>query len=271
VKEPKSGSVRFVESADGSRIAYETTGSGPLLVAVFGAICHRKFFPVQSDVHELAKAFTVVNYDRRGRGDSTEAGPWALEREIEDLAALIDAQGGRAILYGHSSGAVLALEAALALPDRVDRVVLYDPSYVSNPTDRDEFLTLKADVEALLRRDERARALQTFLVGIGMPKPFVALLPLFPGWSTMKRMAPTVLYDIALTEDFAPVDRLRSLERPTLLLAGAKSPPSIQEVFRTLVEALPQAESSLVAGQDHLVNLKAVVPRMASFCGVAMG
>ncbi len=268
MREPKSGPVQFVVSADGSRIAYETTGSGPLMVCIFGAICHRKFFPVRRDVQELAKEFTVVNYDRRGRGESNENSTWSLAREIEDIAALLEAHGGKAILYGHSSGAVIALEAALMLNERVEKVVLYDPSYVSNPSDKKEFLTLKAEVEHLLSIGKRSQALKTFLAGIGMPALFVALLPFFPGWTTMKKMAHTIMYDISVTEDLVPVDRLQYIRRPTLLLAGGKSPQSIQEVFRTLAQTIPQCESSLVADQDHMVSMNAILPQMTKFCGV---
>lgn len=265
MKDRKAGRVSFVVSADGSRIAYETAGSGPLLISVFGAICHREFFPVRSDVQELAKRFTVVNYDRRGRGESTESGPWSLEKEVQDIAALIEAHGGRASLYGHSSGAVLALEAALRLEGRIEKVVVYDASYVSDASEQEEFRTLKVEVEGLLGRGQRARALRVFLAGIGMPRPFIALLPLFPGWKTMTRMAHTISYDIALTEDFAPVERLRGMARPTLLLAGAKSPPSLQGVLKTLAQTIPSAESSLLPGQDHMASMKALLPLMTRF------
>lgn len=110
-----------VESRDGTTLAYDIYGSGPALIYITGASCYRSFFPVVQDAKAFAKQFTVYNYDRRGRGDSTDTQPYAIDREVEDIEALIDAAGGRASLYGHSSGAVLALEAALLLGEKIDK------------------------------------------------------------------------------------------------------------------------------------------------------
>ena len=126
--------MQTVTSKDGTTLAYDVYGSGPALIYITGAICFRNFMPVLGDAKAFAKEFTVYNYDRRGRGDSTDTQPYAIEREVEDIAALIDAAGGRASLLGHSSGAVLALEAALRLGDKIDKVVLYDASYVPDKT-----------------------------------------------------------------------------------------------------------------------------------------
>src|SRR5687768_2726917 len=114
-------SVRYTTSKDGTRLAYEVQGAGPALIYITGATCFRAFFPIRQDVKVFAKSFTVYSYDRRGRGDSGDNSvgqPWSVEREVEDVEALIDAAGGQAILYGHSSGAVLALETASRLPSK---------------------------------------------------------------------------------------------------------------------------------------------------------
>lgn len=134
--------MKIARSKDGTTIAYDVYGSGPALIYITGASCFRSFMPVAQDARAFAKEFTVYNYDRRGRGDSGDTPPWAVEREVEDIAALIDAAGGTASLYGHSSGAVLALEAALRLGDKVRRLVLYDASYVHDEAERVEYRQL---------------------------------------------------------------------------------------------------------------------------------
>jgi pimeloyl-ACP methyl ester carboxylesterase len=261
MKQPGS----IVTSADGTRIAYDVEGSGPLVVSIFGAICHRNFDPVKGDVKALSRHFKVINYDRRGRGDSAESSDWSLERELEDLEALIAANGGKAILYGHSSGAVLALEATLKLGAMVERAIVYDPSYVGDQADKDGFLRLESEVRAWIAKDRPGRALRVFLRGIGMPRFFVALLPFLPGWDTMKALAPTLLYDMALTHDYAPVDRFRSINRPVLLLAGGKNPPSILQVHESLRQAIPDCQSEILENQDHMANMKFLIPYFLKF------
>lgn len=257
--------MRATQSKDGTTIAYDVLGSGPALIYITGASCFRKFMPVAQDAKAFAREFTVYNYDRRGRGDSGDTAPWSVEREIEDIAALIDAAGGRAYLYGHSSGAVLALEAALRLGDKVRKAVLYDASYAHDEAEQVEYGQLRRKVEALLRGGKNAAAMRTFLAGIGMPRVFVALLPLFPGWRTMKALAPTLAYDIALTSDLPPVTRAARVAVPTQILVGQKSPASLHSVARQLAGAIPHAEHAELAGQDHLVGAKALLPRLVAF------
>ena len=132
---PRHPAVRFATSSDGTRLAYEVRGDGPPLVYVTGAVCHRTFGPVRSGAAVLAREFRVLTYDRRGRGDSEDGPAWSLEREVEDISALVDALGGSAAVYGHSSGAVLAMHAASRLPEKVSRVVLYDASWAADESD----------------------------------------------------------------------------------------------------------------------------------------
>lgn len=134
--------MNTVQSNDGTTLAYDIYGSGPPLIYITGASCFRNFVPVLQDAKAFAKEFTVYNYDRRGRGNSTDTQPYAIAREVEDIAALIDVAGGKACLYGHSSGAVLALEAALRLGDKVDKVVLYDPPYVHDEAEKAQYNNL---------------------------------------------------------------------------------------------------------------------------------
>ncbi|HEY8600012.1 MAG TPA: alpha/beta hydrolase [Thermomicrobiales bacterium] len=257
--------MKTTQSRDGTTIAYDLLGHGPALIYITGASCFRAFMPVAHDARAFAKEFSVYNYDRRGRGDSGDTSPWAVEREVEDIEALIDAAGGKASLYGHSSGAVLALEAALRLGDKVQRVVLYDASYVHDETEKAQYATLSRTIHALLDAGKNAAAMRTFLRGIGMPKIFVALLPLFPGWRTMKALAPTLAYDIALTGDLPPVARAANVTVPTQILVGQKSPASLHAVANQLTRAIPQARFAELPGQDHMVGAKALLPRLVGF------
>jgi len=257
--------MQTIRSADGTTLAYDVYGRGPALIYITGASCFRNFMPVVQDAKAFAKEFTVYNYDRRGRGDSTDTPPYAIAREVEDLAALIDAAGGKANLYGHSSGAVLALEAALCLGDQVEKVVMYDPAYVHDAAEQAQYARLSQQVHALLQKGNHAQAMKTFLAGIGMPKAFVYLLPFIPGWKTMRALAPTLAYDIALTRELPPVARAAQVTVPVQIVIGEKSPASIHSTARQLVDAIPGATFVQLARQDHMVSAKALLPVLVNF------
>ncbi|WP_280271219.1 alpha/beta fold hydrolase [Nocardia wallacei] len=247
-------------SADGTELAYDVRGDGPALVYITGATCFRTFRPVIADAKVFASEFTVYTYDRRGRGDSGDTLPYSVAREVEDIEAIIDAAGGTAHVYGHSSGAVLALEAALRLPHKIDRAFVYDASYVHDEAERDSYAALSGQVDALLEQGQNARAVKHFLRGIGMPRLFVHLLPLVPGWATMRALAPTLAYDIALTRDLPPVDRMNKIEVPVRVAVGGRSPASLLEVARQLADAIPGSEHRVIDGQNHMVNPKVLLP-----------
>lgn len=252
-------------SKDGTRLAYDVYGSGPPLVYITGASCFRSFWPIVQDAKVFSKSFAVYNYDRRGRGDSTDTLPYAVEREVEDIEAIIDAAGGRASLFGHSSGAVLALEAALHLSDKIDGAVLYDPSYVNDEKEKAEYETLSQRVHALLQAGDNGRAMRTFLSGIGMPKVFVHLMRFMPGWRKMAALAPSLAYDIALTRDLPPVERASRVIVPVQVVAGEKSPLSVRDTARQLAQAIPESTFLELAGQDHMASAKVVLPVLTDF------
>jgi pimeloyl-ACP methyl ester carboxylesterase len=257
--------MKTVQSNDGTTLAYDIYGSGPPLIYITGASCFRNFMPVVQDAKAFAKEFTVYNYDRRGRGNSTDTQPYAIAREVEDIAALIDVAGGKACLYGHSSGAVLALETALRLGDKVDKVVLYDPPYVHDEAEKAQYNNLSQAVHKLLQAGKNGQAMRTFLNGIGMPKVFVYLLPFIPGWRTMRALAPTLAYDIELTRDLPPVDRAAQVTVPLQIVVGEKSPDSVKRAARQLADAMPGVTLIELSGQDHMVSAKALLPLLASF------
>ncbi|TGN20660.1 alpha/beta fold hydrolase [Leptospira idonii] len=257
--------MRTTRSKDGTILAYDVTGSGPALIYITGASCFRNFFPIREDVKSFSTRFTVYNYDRRGRGDSGNTLPYSVEREVEDIEAMIDAAGGKAFLYGHSSGAVLALEAALRLKHKVAKVVIYDASYVHNEEEKREYEKLRQTVESLLEVKNDSSAMKTFLKGIGMPKFFVFLLPLFPGWKTMKALAPTLSYDISLTKDLPPLERVAHISLPIHIIVGEKSPLGIRDVGCKLAAAIPNAKFTELAGEDHMVSSKTLLPLFSDF------
>jgi pimeloyl-ACP methyl ester carboxylesterase len=257
--------MHTTKSRDGTTLAYDVYGSGPALIYVTGASCFRSFRPVLQDAKAFAQEFTVYNYDRRGRGDSGDTPPYSIEREVEDIDAMIDAAGGKANLYGHSSGAVLALEAALRMPGKVHKVVMYDPSYVHDEAEKATYSQLSQKVQRLLDSGKNREAMRTFLKGIGMPSIFVWLLPLFPGWKTMVALAPTLTYDIALTKDLPPVDRATQITVPTQIVVGEKSPAGLHDVANQLTKAVPGAKFEQLPGQNHMVSAKALLPVLSRF------
>jgi len=257
-----------VTSADGTIIAYETFGRGPALIAVCGATCDRAL--MRPTAQALGEHCTTIDYDRRGRGDSGDTLPYAIEREIEDLAALIDRAGGSAHLYGHSSGAGLVLHAVAAgLP--VNRFVLHDPPY--SPDDaaaQDEARRFGTTLRDLLRADQRADAVAMWFRATGMADAAVDDLRSSPMWPGLLAVAPTLAYDSAVMGDVdrggaVPEDLATRATRPGLILVGGESPPFMLEVGRRLADLLPDARYRVLDGQDHVVPPEILAPVVAEF------
>ncbi len=254
-----------IKSKDGTLIAYDISGTGPALIYITGAICHRNFFPVKKDVEILSKNFTVYNYDRRGRGDSGIPRDYSLQSELEDIEALIDVAGGTVFIMGHSSGAVLALEAALKIPKKILKVVAHDASYVHNDEEKLEYSILRKQVENLLKLEKNSQAVKAFLKGIGMPKAFVFMLPLIPGWKKIKALAPTIEADMNLTKDIPQLQKLSKILMPVSIVYGEKCPESIREVARLLSETIPNSQIIELEGQNHIADTKVVLEVITTF------
>ncbi len=266
----RSTGFQTTTSADGTNLAYEIHGDGPPLVYVTGAICHRTFRPIRSGAKVLGSAFRVLTYDRRGRGDSGGSGLWSLDREIEDISALIDELGGSALLYGHSSGAVLAMHAAHRLGDRVQRVVMYDASWVADDTEAATYAGLRTEVDVLLARGRHGRAIQHFLVGIGMPRVFAALLPVMPGWRRLRALAPTLCHDMDLTAQPPPLQVAAEIAVPVHVMVGERSPGELHRVAIAVTAAIPGATHEVLSGQDHMVSEKVLLPSLLRTLGTSM-
>ncbi|UVI28429.1 alpha/beta fold hydrolase [Paenibacillus spongiae] len=257
--------MKTTRSKDGTILAYDVYGSGPALIFITGATCFRTFEPVMHDANVFAEQFTVYNYDRRGRGDSGDTQPYAIERELEDIEAIIDEAGGTAYVYGHSSGAILALEAAMRLGGKVSKLVMYDPAYASDTADQEEFIVLRQGLHQLLDNGKNAEAISLFLQGIGIPEEAVAGMRHSPQWATMAALAPTLAYDTMLANDFPPVARASRLAVPSLIIVGEESPPSMHEVANQLSQAIPNAAYRKLAGEDHMPNAEVVLQILSSF------
>jgi pimeloyl-ACP methyl ester carboxylesterase len=255
--------METVQSADGTTIAYDRPGAGPALVLVLGAFCDRATPRTLVDV--LAPDFTVYAYDRRGRGDSGDTPPYAVEREIEDLAAVIAAAGEGVFVFGHSSGAVLALEAAAgAVP--IAKLVAYEPPYIVDG-DRERPASLGDRVSGLIAAGRRAEAVEAFLLeGPEVPPDVIAMMKESPGWSGLEGIAHTLPYDLAICGDQSvPADRLATIEIPTLVLSGGDSPAWARNAVDAVAAAVPDARQRTLAGQTHGVADDVLAPVLVEF------
>ncbi len=263
-----------VSSRDGTRIAFDGLGEGPPLILVFGAFSYRKF-PKSVELAELlAKRFTVINYDRRGRGDSGDTKPYAVEREIEDLAALIETVGGSAHLWGWSSGAVLALRAAAAGLD-VEKVIAYDPVFIVDDEGSPPPADFAERLDAMVAEDRRSDAVRYFMTeAMGVPRFFVGAMRLLPMWSRLKAVAHTLPYDFAVTGDAVSgrpprAEDWASLTAPTLVMYGAKAPERLRRGAEAIADVLPNAERRALEGQSHNPSMKVMAPAIEEFLAPA--
>jgi pimeloyl-ACP methyl ester carboxylesterase len=265
--QPKEKPMNRVTSADGSQIAYDCVGSGPAIILVDGALCRRAFGPMPKLAALLSQHFTVLSYDRRGRGDSSDTQPYAVAREVEDIAALIRAAGGQASVFGASSGAALALEAA-ASGLAITRLVMYEPPFVSagrSDTEPDHLAKLRQLVAAGRRGDAVAYFMQDM---VRVPGAMVVMMRLmFPVWTKLKAAAHTLPYDAAVLADWCvPVQRAGRVKVPTLVLHGGKTDARLSRAAEQVARAIPGAEHRVVAGQTHNVAASALAPLLVEFC-----
>ncbi|MBB6674630.1 alpha/beta fold hydrolase [Cohnella nanjingensis] len=262
--------MKRVISEDGTTIAYESAGSGPPLILIDGALCSRSNGPNGPLAEVLRPHYTVFTYDRRGRGDSGDQSAYEVEREVEDLSALIREAGGSAFVYSISSGAALALEAAMRLPC-IRKLALYEAPFVVDRSRAPVPEHYAAQMEAHVRAERRGAAIKHFMRrGVGLPAPVVALMPLMPAWSKLKAVAHTLPYDTRLTiehqrGDGSSLRRWAEVRVPTLVVAGGKSPVWMQNGMRALAEALPNARLDSLPGQTHIVKPAALAPALRQF------
>jgi pimeloyl-ACP methyl ester carboxylesterase len=259
--------VTQITSTDGTRLSVEQIGTGPVLVLVDGAFCGRSFGPARPLAIKLADSFTVYFYDRRGRGDSDDTGSYSVEREIEDLAAVISHAGGNAFVYGISSGAALALEAAAAgVPIR--KLATYEAPYTGVGNAEGTPVDHAGHLDTLLAQNKRGAMVTYFLVKmIGVPAFVPVMLRLMPRvWKSQKDAANTLPYEIAVLNNFtAPTDRLAKITVPTLVMVGGKAAPAMATAQLTTAAAIPRALHHTLAGQTHQVSDAAIAAELRGF------
>jgi pimeloyl-ACP methyl ester carboxylesterase len=260
-----------VLSADGTPIAYDKTGRGEPVILVGGLFSYRAWPQPRELARQLSRSFTVVNYDRRGRGESGDTQPYAVQREIEDLDALIAAVGGSACVCGWSSGGVLALKAAAA-GSIVRKLAVYEPPFVVPGSGRvppEDFVAELNDLAAAARRADTAKYF--FAEVMGMPRLMVGAMPLMRRpWKRIKDVAHTAPYEGAIIEDNFRGRPLRAQQwaavtMPTLVVTGARTDGLLLEAGRALVEVLPDGRRFELARQGHNVSMKALAPVVEEF------
>ena len=251
-----------VVSGDGTAIAFERAGAGPALILVEPSGHYREFSSFGGLTPLLAEMFTVVNYDRRGRGASGDAGGYAVEREVEDIAALIDAAGGSAFVYGFSSGALLALHAA-ASGLAVRRLALLEPP-VETDEDRSEQAEFTAELARLVTAGRRADAVQYFNAGIGVPEEMIEEMRGTPAWSAMESVAHTLVYDCVISEATS-LALLETVTVPTLVLDSQGSTDDLTGWAATVGRHLPRGTHRSLPGQWHGVPDDVLAPVLTEF------
>ncbi|ODT70547.1 MAG: hypothetical protein ABS75_11755 [Pelagibacterium sp. SCN 63-23] len=257
-------------SRDGTTIGYDVKGRGPVIVLVAGATQYRAIDQAAPRlIDSLAAHFTVVNFDRRGRGDSTDTLPYAVAREIEDIEALVDACGGRAGLYGMSSGAVLALEAGVALPGKVTSVFLYEPPVdVDQPTE--DLWKQHGEVVALAEKGD-AEGMMSHFMGAFMSPEELDGFRQSPAWPAFAAVGATIEHDYRVMAEARDGDsqptRWQKIAVPVLVVNGDRSFDFIDAGAAWLAAGVPGARRRILAGQGHDVSVEAIVPVMMEFFG----
>ena len=257
-----------VTSKDGTTIAFDRTGEGPPLIVVGGALNDHGAARALAGL--LAPSFTTYAYDRRGRGDSGDTPPYAVEREIEDVDALVAEAGGSAFLVGHSSGAALVIETAARIGG-VDKIALYEPPYNVDDTRPPIPPDYVEHLEELIARDRRGDAVEYFMVaGVGLPSEAVSQMREAPFWTSLEAVADTLPYDGRVMgfdsrDRSLPVERWEAITAPALVMDGGASPDWSRNAVQAVADALPNAERRTLAGQAHEVDPAVLAPVLVEF------
>jgi pimeloyl-ACP methyl ester carboxylesterase len=259
----EGGTMKLIESADGTRLALDRSGSGPPLVIVLGAFCDRASSKGLTAL--LAASYTVYEYDRRGRGDSGNGLPLSIEGEVLDLAAVagVAATAGQPpFVYGHSSGGALALEAA-ARGVEMRRLAVYEPPYTG---DNDPGAEFGQHLDELVGAGRRDQAVEQWLAMTGTPAPIIESIRSSPAWAHRQALAHTLSQDLRLANNGqVPEERLKRIGVPVLAVAGGASPPWAASTIATLVGAVPHATARIADGQHHVPADRVIAAILKSF------
>ena len=256
--------MKSVTSKDGTIITFDQLGQGMPVILVSGGSVDKS--SNASLAEALAAHFTVYNYDRRGRGKSGDTLPYAVDREIEDIEAVADAAGGKAFLYGSSSGAALALEAARKLPTKITKLALWEPPYIMNPQQRPPADTAKTftDLVAAGRRGDAAEFFMSKVVGL--PPEFVASARSAPWWPSQEALAHTLAYDATVMGDYSlPETKIADVKVPTIVIDGGASFGFMHETADAIAKILSNGQRRTLDGQQHNVDGAVLGSAMTEF------
>jgi alpha-beta hydrolase superfamily lysophospholipase len=256
--------METVTSSDGTAIAFDRLGEGPPVVLVCGGSTDRMANAQLASL--LAQDFTVLNYDRRGRGDSGDSAPYAIQREVEDLDAVIGAAGGSACVWGTSSGAALAFEAAASgLP--ITRLALWEPPWFVEDSPARPPADTATTYRELVAAGRRGDAVEFFMAKVvGLPAEFVAQARSSPWWPAQEALAHTLAYDAEIMGDYTfPADRAAAVKPPTLVIDGGASPAWLRNTARTVADTIADARHQTLEGQEHNVDMAVLAPVLKAF------
>lgn len=257
-----------VTSQDGTSIAYDRFGQGPAVVLVGGGLDDRNSTTAGRPLAApLSKRCAVYTYDRRGRGESGDTQPYAVDREVEDLEALIDMIGGSAMVYGMSSGCALAIEAAASgLP--ITKLALYEPPFDA-PLTAGPLPEYSKALNALLAKGRRADALILFMKRAGLPDPLIKEIRQSPQFESAQALAPSLAYDSLVMDDLhgapVPIKRLALIDVPVRVIVGGASLDWWHKTAHAVVEALPNGLYETLDNQTHDVDPEILAPVLSKF------
>ena len=258
--------MNSVNSKDGTKIAFDQVGEGaPVVLVCGGSVDRMSNAPL---AERLAQHYTVYNYDRRGRGDSGDTEPYAVEREVEDIEAVIQAAGGSAFLYGTSSGAALALIAA-ASDLNVSKLALWEPPYIIDDSRPKPPADTASIYRGFVAEGKRGDAVEYFMAKVvGLPPEFVAFARSQPWWSAQEAIAHTLAYDATIMGDYSlPTEQAASVTVPTLVMAGGASWDWMKNSAQTLARTLPHGQYRTLEGQEHNVAPDVMASALKEFFG----
>jgi len=263
--------MRTVTSKDGTKIAFDKVGSGPAVIFVNGAMSYRAMDPTLGQFAELlSKDFTVYDYDRRGRGESTNTEPFTKAREIEDIQALVEDAGGEAMLVGFSSGGAVTLETAAVTPG-VTKAFVYEVPFIVDDT-RQPLADYEGHTSKLVAEGKIDELVEYFITVVaGIPTEFVSGLKQDQDmWARMLAVAPTIPHDAAFMSEFMkgrplPYGYWAKVKVPVLVGDGGASPAWLHNAAEALGKALPHASRETFEGQTHSFDPKVLAPSIIEF------
>jgi pimeloyl-ACP methyl ester carboxylesterase len=261
--------LKRVKSADGTAIAFETIGKGTPLILVGGAFCDRAARTSGTPLAALlADRFTVFSYDRRGRGDSENTPPYAIQREVEDLAALIAAAGGPAYVFGNSSGGFLALDAAIQGLS-IAKLAVYEPPVILDANRATSFEGIAKELADAAAGNRRSEAVELYWTKVmQMPAAAVERMRQSPMFSGLEKLAHTLSYDLLMTaRGPSRIEQVGAIRVPALVMDGGASPPWMRDAIKTLANAIPNGRQRTLDGQTHDVDIKTLARALVEFFG----